>query len=55
MERYGRSLVTEQVRSLLDEVRAGSHPELLTAAGFDREQLDRLLGTRLEAHAATPR
>jgi L-seryl-tRNA(Ser) seleniumtransferase len=52
MQRYGRSLVTEQVRSLLDEVRAGSHPELLTAAGFDREQLDRLLGTRLEALCA---
>jgi L-seryl-tRNA(Ser) seleniumtransferase len=49
IERYGRSMVTEQIRLILDEVRAGSQLELCAGTDFDQERLQRLLDARLRA------
>jgi L-seryl-tRNA(Ser) seleniumtransferase len=52
IDRFGRSLVTEQVRVLLDEIRAGAQPALVTPAGFDRGAFATQLGARLQALCA---
>jgi L-seryl-tRNA(Ser) seleniumtransferase len=52
IDRFGRSLVTEQVRMLLDEIRAGTQPALVTSAGFDRAGFETLVAARLEALCA---
>ncbi|MGH8663341.1 MAG: L-seryl-tRNA(Sec) selenium transferase [Burkholderiales bacterium] len=52
IERYGRNLVTEQVRLLLDETRAGSHPALVPASGFEHAGFGALLNERLQALCA---
>lgn len=49
IDRYGRSLVTEFVRTLLDEVRQGLHGEVASAAQFDSAAFRRALGAALAA------
>src|SRR5688572_30727721 len=49
IDRYGRNLVTGQRRLLLDEPRAGSHPALFSATGFEHERFSALLNERLQA------
>jgi len=52
IDRYGRNLVTGQTRLLLDETRAGSHPALFSATGFEHERFSALLNERLQALVA---
>src|SRR5690606_3292623 len=47
IERFGRSLVAEQVRALLEAIRSGSQPELFAAGAFDHERFVLLLNERL--------
>jgi L-seryl-tRNA(Ser) seleniumtransferase len=49
IDRYGRALVTEQVRALLNESRAGSHPGFLGSEGFEHARFLGLLNERLQA------
>jgi len=46
IERHGRALVLDCMRSLLDEVRAGGHADL-AANGFDEDRFAPLLAARL--------
>jgi len=52
IERHGRSLVVDNVRTLLDDVRAGSHPELVAADTFDDSSFLALLARRLAVATA---
>ena len=53
IDRFGRNLVTEFVRALLDEVRGGAHPSLLQQDRFDHDGFLALLRQRLSAACAT--
>jgi L-seryl-tRNA(Ser) seleniumtransferase len=52
IERHGRSLVTESVRALLDEMRGGHHAEILAGEGFDIPAFRRRLHAKLETLCA---
>jgi len=52
IERHGRSLVTDGVRGLLDETRAGKHPAVFRGDTFDDAVFLELLGARLAATTA---
>jgi L-seryl-tRNA(Ser) seleniumtransferase len=49
LERHGRNLVVETIRALLDETRAGSHPILVGANGFEEASFLAMLQERLTA------
>ena len=51
LERYGRSLVTDTIRSVLQEARAGSHASLVGTHGFDEARFFDMLGARLASIA----
>jgi L-seryl-tRNA(Ser) seleniumtransferase len=51
LDRHGRSLVTDTIRTLLDEVRAGTQPALVGANGFDDAAFFAVLHERLAAIA----
>jgi L-seryl-tRNA(Ser) seleniumtransferase len=50
--RHGRTLVTEEVRALLDTIRAGAQPSLFSAGGFDHAAFGALLRDRLQQLSA---
>jgi L-seryl-tRNA(Ser) seleniumtransferase len=53
VDRFGRTLVTELVRALLDEVRAGVHPGVVEGERFDHAQFLALLRQKLSAACAS--
>ena len=53
LERYGRALVTDTIRDLLEETRAGKHATVVGTSGFDHTTFTILLNERLAA-IATP-
>jgi L-seryl-tRNA(Ser) seleniumtransferase len=52
-ERHGRSLVTDTIRALLQEVRGGGHASLMGTNGFDEPTFFDMLNARLTS-IATP-
>ncbi|MCC7082566.1 MAG: L-seryl-tRNA(Sec) selenium transferase [Burkholderiales bacterium] len=50
--RYGRDLVADEMRVLLDETRAGAHLALFSDDGFEQSRFYALLETRLHALCA---
>ena len=52
LERYGRALVTDTIRALLQEARAGVHSGLVHADGFDEPTFFAVLNDRLRSIAA---
>ncbi len=53
IDRFGRILVTEFVRELLDEARSGAHPALVEGDRFDHSQFVALLRQKLSAACAS--
>ena len=53
LERYGRNLVTDAIRGLLQEIRAGMHANAAAENGYDEDSFFRALDERLMS-IATP-
>ncbi|RPI45499.1 MAG: L-seryl-tRNA(Sec) selenium transferase [Betaproteobacteria bacterium] len=52
IDQFGRSLVTEFMRDLLDDVRSGAHPDVFDSARFDNSHFIALLRERLGSACA---
>ncbi|MCC6532922.1 MAG: L-seryl-tRNA(Sec) selenium transferase [Burkholderiales bacterium] len=52
IERFGRSMVTELIRGLLAEVRAGEQPQLVAGDDFDEPAFTAILRTKLDGACA---